>query len=245
MPVSPSWGGFLFFQKIKTRNEWPIANETLTGFFLKKDQITAPKVIQSRGFGPTQRQPSNPQPSTPPTIQPIISSMKRPKKDEYAPFYATYIRALPARGTAQSLLKKTWKESVAIFGALPEERGDYAYAEGKWTIKQLLIHLIDTERVFAMRVLWFMRGDRAPLPGFNQDHWMEQVDVSGRTLRDLMKEWKAVRDNTLMLLSQCSEAQSTQTGQASNWRVSVRALFFIIAGHHQHHLNVYHERYVG
>jgi hypothetical protein len=98
--------------------------------------------------------------------------------------------------------------------------------------------------VFAMRTLWFMRGDRAPLPGFNQDFWMEYADVSNRSIKSLLKEWKAVRDNTLMLLEQCSEAQSKQTGQASNHRFSVRAMFYIIVGHNLHHLKVFKERYV-
>lgn len=170
--------------------------------------------------------------------------MKRPGKKEYAPFHTTYINALPPRGTAASLLKKSWKETVALFGSLPEERGDYAYEPGKWTIKQMMIHTIDTERVFAFRILWFMRGDRAPLPGFNQDFWMEYTDVSNRTIKDLLKEWKLVREHTLLLLKQCSEAQSRQTGTASGFTVSVRAYFYIISGHHLHHLNIYKERYL-
>jgi hypothetical protein len=170
--------------------------------------------------------------------------MKRPKQDEYAPFHATYILALPPKGTATSLLRSTWKETQALFGNLPETQGDYAYAEGKWTVKQLLIHLIDTERVFAFRALWFMRGDRAPLPGFNQDFWMEYSDVSNRTIKDLLKEFKMVREHTLLLLKHCSEAQSKQTGTASGFKFSVRAYFYIIAGHHIHHLGVYRARYL-
>jgi DinB superfamily len=169
--------------------------------------------------------------------------MKRPKKDEYAPFHATYIHVLPPRGTVQSLLKSTWKETKALIGSLTEDQGNYAYEAGKWTIKQLLIHLIDSERVFAFRALWFMRGDRAPLPGFNQDFWMEYTDVSNRTLKDLMKEFQLVREHTLLLLKQCTEAQSIQTGTASAHKFSVRAQFHIIVGHHLHHLNVYKERY--
>lgn len=169
--------------------------------------------------------------------------MKRPKQGEFAPFHENYLSQVPARGSAASLLKKSWKEAVQLFGQLPEEKGDYAYAEGKWTVKQMLIHMIDTERVFAYRTLSFMRGDRAALPGFNQDHWMEQCNVSGRTIRDLMKEWKAVRDNTLFLLKQCSEEQSKFTGTASGWKVTVRAYFFIIVGHQNHHMKVFRERY--
>ena len=170
--------------------------------------------------------------------------MKRPKKGEYAPFHETYLQALPPRGTAQSLLKKSMRETQQLLAGLSPAQGDYAYAPGKWTLKQLLIHMIDTERVFAYRTLSFMRGDRIALPGFNQDVWMEHADVSGRTMSDLLKEWKAVRDNTLFLLAQCSEEQSQFVGTASNWKVSVRAYFFIVVGHHLHHLQIIHERYL-
>lgn len=170
--------------------------------------------------------------------------MKRPKKGEYSPFHATYIEALPSRGTAKTLLRQSWKAAQATFGAWPEDRADFAYAEGKWTVKQLLIHLIDAERVFALRALWFMRGDRAALPGFNQDFWMEYADVSQRSVKSLMKEWKAVRENTLALLEQCDEKQETMRGTAGNFATSVRAMFYIIAGHHLHHQHVFQARYM-
>ena len=170
--------------------------------------------------------------------------MKRPRKGEFAPFHETYLSQVPARGSAGSLLKKGWKEALGLYASLPEDKGDYAYAEGKWSVKQVILHQIDTERVFAYRILSFMRGDQAALPGFNQDHWMEQVDVSGRSIKDLMKEWKAVRDNTLFLLQQCSEAQSAFRGTASGCQVSVRAYFFIIIGHQNHHSKIFRERYL-
>lgn len=170
--------------------------------------------------------------------------MKRPKKGEYAPFHENYLRYLPARGSAKSLLRSTFRDTQKLLLALPEEKGEYAYQPGKWTVKQLVMHMIDTERVFSYRLLSFMRGDRIALPGFNQDVWMEQVDVSGRTLKDLLKEWKAVRDNTVFLCDQCSEEQSKFVGTASNWKVSVRAYFFVIVGHHLHHLEVLREKYL-
>lgn len=169
--------------------------------------------------------------------------MKKPKKGEYAPFHETYIKALPKRGSAKSLLKSSMRELQAMLSKLSEEQGDYTYAQGKWTIKQVLIHLIDAERVFAFRTLWFMRGDRAPLPGFNQDFWMEHADVRQRSVADLLKEFKTVRESTLMLLAQCSEEQSAMTGVASTFKVSVRANFYIIIGHHLHHMQVLKERY--
>lgn len=170
--------------------------------------------------------------------------MKRPQTNEYAPFHATYIKILPPRVSAKTLLNQTWKETMLLFGKLPEVKGDFCYESNKWSIKQLLVHMIDTERVFAFRILWFMRGDRAPLPGFNQDFWMEYANVSDRSIKSLLKEWKLVRDHTLFLLNICSEAQSMQTGMASGFKFSVRAYFYIIAGHHLHHLTVYKERYM-
>ncbi len=169
--------------------------------------------------------------------------MKRPKKSEYPEFLETYIGKVPPRGNAQSLLKKSWKEAVDLFKNLPEEKGNFRYAEGKWTVKQLLQHLIDAERVFAFRACWFMRGDRALLPGFNQDQWMEQVNVENRSVADLMKEWKVVRENTLFLVKQCTEEQSKFQGTASNWKVSTRSYFYAIVGHQIHHFNVLRERY--
>lgn len=170
-------------------------------------------------------------------------SIKRPKKGEYAPFHETYLKCLPPRGTAKTLLKKSWRDAVSLLGGLPEETGNYAYEPGKWTIKQMIMHLIDTERVFSFRLLSFMRADRIALPGFNQDFWMEEVQVTDRTIKDLLKEWKAVRDNTLFLLAQCTEPQSRYVGMASNWKVSVRAYFYIIIGHQLHHMQVLKERY--
>lgn len=169
--------------------------------------------------------------------------MKRPKKSEYAPFHETYLGCLPSRGTAQSLLKKTFRDSTQRLSRLSEEQGNQAYAPGKWTVKQVVMHLIDTERVFAYRILSFMRGDRIALPGFHQELWMENVDVTHRSMKDLLKEWKTVRDNTLFLLSQCTDEQSKFIGTASNWKVSVRAYFYITVGHHLHHAKVLEERY--
>lgn len=173
--------------------------------------------------------------------------MKRPKRNEYPDYLHNYIGLVldeMPRGSAQSLLRKTWRDAAELFKNLPPEKADFRYAEGKWTIKEILIHLIDAERVFAFRALWFMRGDRAAQPGFNQDQWMEQVRVDDRSVADLMKEWKAVRENTLFLVKQCSEEQSRFVGTASNWKVSTRAFIFAIIGHQLHHFKVLREKYL-
>lgn len=170
--------------------------------------------------------------------------MKRPKKGEYAPFHEMYLKVLPKRLAALGLLRSTYRDAQQLFGALPEEQGGFSPAAGKWTIKQLIMHLIDFERVFAFRILSFIRADRIGLPGFNQDFWMAEVDLSNRTIKDLLKEWKLVRDNTIYLLKQCSEQQSAFLGTASGWKVTPRALFFIIIGHQIHHMNVLKETYL-
>jgi uncharacterized damage-inducible protein DinB len=170
--------------------------------------------------------------------------MKRPKPGEFAPFHETYLAHLPRRGTSRGLLKGSFREAVKLFATLTEEQANYAYAPGKWTIKQMLMHMIDTERVFAYRALSFMRGDRTALPGFNQDVWMEQIDVENRTIKSLLAEWKAVRDNTLFLHDQCTSEQEGFLGTASGWPVSPRAYFWVIVGHQLHHMKVVRERYV-
>ena len=170
--------------------------------------------------------------------------MKRPKKGEYAPFHETYLRLLPKRLAALTMLRRGFREAQQLFGALPEEMGNFSPAPGKWTIKQIIMHLIDFERVFAFRILSFIRADRIALPGFNQDFWMEAVDVSERSIKDLLKEWKVVRDNTILLLQQCTDEQSAFIGTASGWKVTPRALFFIIIGHQIHHMNVLQESYL-
>lgn len=170
--------------------------------------------------------------------------MKRPKKGEYAPFHETYLKQLPKRGSAFSLLRKTFRETQQTLSALPEHLGNIRPAPGKWTLKQVLIHLIDFERVFAFRILSFIRADRIALPGFNQDFWMAEADVSNRTIKDLLKEWKLVRENTMYLLRQCTDQQAAFQGTASGWKVTPRALFFIIIGHQIHHMNILREQYL-
>jgi DinB superfamily len=169
--------------------------------------------------------------------------MKRPKKNEYAEFYQSYIDALPA-GKIETIHKQSFKACTTAFGSIPEAQADFAYAPDKWTIKQLLIHLIDSDRVFAYRAMCFMRGERASLPGFVQDQYVENAQLSGRTIKDLLAEWKAVHSNTLFLIKQCTPEVEANIGKASNWPITPRALFFIIAGHRLYHLVILQERYV-
>ncbi|MFN4080113.1 MAG: DinB family protein [Saprospiraceae bacterium] len=170
--------------------------------------------------------------------------MQRPKKNEYAPFHAAYLQLLPPRSGARTLLRKGFREARDLLLSIPESKGDYAYAPGKWTVKQVIMHLIDTERVFAYRILCFLRKDRIALPGFNQNFWAEEYAVEGRSIRSLLQEWKVVRDNTLFLLEQCTPDREAFVGTASGLPVSARAYFYVIAGHQISHLNTLKERYL-
>jgi uncharacterized damage-inducible protein DinB len=173
----------------------------------------------------------------------IVRFMKRPKKSEYAEFYQGYIDAAP-KGSLTSIHRKSFKECTDSFLAISEEKADFAYATGKWSIKQMLMHIIDTERVFSYRILVFMRGERASIPGFIQEQYAENADVSKRTIKDMIAEWKAVQANTLFLLKQCTEEQAALVGKASNWPITPRALFYIIVGHRLHHLTVLRQKYL-
>lgn len=168
--------------------------------------------------------------------------INRPKKGEFAPFHETYLSVVP-KGNPVGLLRKTLKETTAAFAKFPTETHDRAYAEGKWTLKQKLAHMIDTERVFMFRALWFSKKEKQPQPGFNQDDWAEQTDVSNRTLADLLKEFKAVRENTIYIVKNMGDEQSKFIGTASGWPVSARTMIFCTIGHNIHHLNLLRDRY--
>jgi uncharacterized damage-inducible protein DinB len=173
-------------------------------------------------------------------MTPIIT---KPTIDEYAPFYANYVAQNGDADVIQTLTEL--KDSTyKLFNSLPLEKADYAYAPGKWTLKQLLSHMIDAERVFAYRVLCFSRGDKNALPGFDENDYVEQADLSIRTLNDLAQEFRVLREANLYLYRSITTEQSLITGVASDKVVSVRALLYIIAGHEIHHVNVIKERYL-
>jgi DinB superfamily len=170
--------------------------------------------------------------------------MRRPKLNEYAEFYQVYIDSLPPGSNVTSIHKRSFKQCFDVFSAVPETHADFGYAPGKWTVKQLLIHIIDTERVFAYRAMVFMRGERASMPGFIQDDYVANANLKDRTIKDLLAEWKAVHQNALFLIKQCTPEVEGNIGKASNWPITPRALFYIIPGHRLHHLKVFEERYL-
>jgi uncharacterized damage-inducible protein DinB len=165
------------------------------------------------------------------------------KKHEYNPYYGTYIEAL---GEADLLatLKKQRKNFPKFIGSIPEDKLHYAYAEGKWTIAEVLTHILDTERVFQYRALRFARNDETPLPGFDQDAYVPHSAGNKRSVKDFVKEYKAIRRSTIALYKTFDDTALGRKGVASNSPMSVAALGFIMCGHQRHHRNIIRERYL-
>ena len=165
----------------------------------------------------------------------------KPKPDEYAPFYAGYIN-LVGDEPILDILDNQKENTYSFFADIDAAKADYAYGEGKWTIKEVLGHLIDAERTFAYRILAFARGQEE-LPGFDENAYVENADFGSRLLKDLAAEFRQVRASNMYLFRSLTPRQLTATGLANNNKISVRALLYIAAGHEMHHLNIIKERY--
>lgn len=166
----------------------------------------------------------------------------RPDASEYPQFYAGYVASVPDDDVV-ALLKSTGQEVIDVLSRVTEDRGGYRYAEGKWSLRTVLGHLIDTERIFTYRALRVARGDTTPLSGFDEKSFAATAESDSRTIADLVKEFSQVRASSVLLFESLPDAAWTRTGTASNGTVSVRALAYITAGHTAHHLRVLRERY--
>ena len=169
--------------------------------------------------------------------------MSRPDPSEYNAYYGRYISLVPD-GPIVERLRGQIQETLAMLRTLPEERGDHRYASGKWSIKEMVGHVADAERVFSYRALRIGRGDETPLPGFEQDDYVKNGRFESRTLRHLVDELETVRKGTVLLLEGLDDTAMMRLGTASGFPVSVRALAYITAGHELHHRNVLKERYL-
>ena len=169
--------------------------------------------------------------------------MDRPETSEFAPYYNTYI-SLVDGDNGFAVLEKQPAELRSVVAPLPEEKGTFIYAEGKWTIKEAISHLLDGERIFAYRLLRISRGDRTPIEGFEQNDYIETSNANNRTFAELLEEFDLQRRSNLLLLKNISDEGSRQMGTASGVPVSVRALAYIMAGHVIHHVNILKERYL-
>ncbi|MFC4721940.1 DinB family protein [Geojedonia litorea] len=165
------------------------------------------------------------------------------KPGEFNPYYGTYIDKT-AGLDLKSGLKVGGKRTINFLKSISNEKLEYRYAKGKWTIKEIIQHLIDAERVFAYRALRIAREDQTPLPGFEQDDYVLPSKANNRSLDQLLNEYAAVRQATVTLFDSFSDEMLIQLGTASNSPISVRAIGFIIIGHEIHHCDVIKERYL-
>lgn len=169
--------------------------------------------------------------------------MKKPEANEYAQYYSRYTTLVP-EGDIVATLEAQTKQFVAFLRAMPEAKGDYRYAAGKWSVKELLGHVIDGERIFSYRALRFARGDETALPGFEQDDYVRAAGHGRSTLADLIEEFELMRKANILMLKQLDEAAWLRRGTASGFEISVRALAHILVGHVEHHGKVLREKYL-
>ncbi len=166
---------------------------------------------------------------------------QRPDKSEYNPYFDRYISAVGEQGAIPALRSSDF---LNLMVGLSDQEWNYRYAEGKWSIKEVLVHIMDTERIFAYRLLRISRNDATPLAGFEQDGYIENAEIESRTIASLLAEYKAVRDATLSLIDSLDVKALSRKGTASGSNVSARALVFMIAGHEIHHHKIVEEKYL-
>jgi uncharacterized damage-inducible protein DinB len=167
----------------------------------------------------------------------------KPAESEYAPYYGKYI-SLVSSGDITRSLETQLNDTLALLAGIDEATAVYRYAEGKWSIKELVGHIIDAERIFAYRALWFARNDKTPLPGFEQDDFMRFASFEQYPLTELAEEFKTVRQSTIQLFKHISPEAWDRAGVASDNPMSVRAVAWAIAGHELHHREILRSRYL-
>jgi uncharacterized damage-inducible protein DinB len=170
--------------------------------------------------------------------------IEKPKEAEYSPYAIQYIGLLPDDGLVLDHLRKNFEATRAFLLSLPEDKLLYRYAADKWTVKEIVLHIADDERIYAYRALRFARNDRTKLPGFDQDEYTRYSGANQRTLDNLLDELATVRAATLSLFNGLGDDTLTRTGVASGNVMSVRAIAYHIAGHELRHMNIIRERYV-
>ncbi len=167
----------------------------------------------------------------------------RPSSDEYAPYYDRYISLVP-EGSIVDTLSTQFESTLKLLRGIDESNANHRYAPEKWSIKELVGHLIDSERVFAYRALRFARNDQTPLSGFEQDDFVRGGNFDDRSLASLITEFEHVRKSTISLLGSLTPEAWTRRGPANEVEISVRALAYSMAGHEIHHMNILTTRYL-
>ncbi|MCB0630614.1 MAG: DinB family protein [Saprospiraceae bacterium] len=172
---------------------------------------------------------------------PIIT---QPAPTEYAPFFNTYVSKVDDPD-AFALMERAAVETPAFLDGIPHEKWEYRYAPGKWSLKESLIHMLDTERIFSYRALRIARNDKTPLPGFEQDDYIPFYNTDQRSPESIIDEYNHIRAATLHLFRYLTPEDLNRSGTASGGSITVRALAYLITGHEIHHMRLIRERYLG
>lgn len=169
--------------------------------------------------------------------------MQKPLPNEYPAYYENYISLVPD-GELTDILATQIQESMTLLSNLDETQANFRYAENKWTVKEVIGHITDTERVMSYRLMRIARGDKTPLAGYDDEQYVQQGSFHVRSMQDLLEELKAVRYSTICLIKGLNEEAILRKGVASNLDISARALAYIIAGHERHHIKILKEKYL-
>jgi hypothetical protein len=170
-------------------------------------------------------------------------SVPRPGSDEYAAPFHAYVSRVAEVPDAIGLLTAQAEQFGAVLAPLNEAAAEYRYAPGKWSVKEMLGHLCDAERIFAYRLLRIGRGDGTPLAGFEEDDYVRSSGAHQRSLADLLDEWRSVRQSTATLVAGMPADAWSRSGTSNGHAITARALLYIIVGHVDHHLDVLASRY--
>lgn len=162
---------------------------------------------------------------------------------DFQKYVQRYLDLIPSDDWLEEL-KKIGDKTVELYAQLSEEQSLFAYAEGKWTLKELLLHLSDTERVFQYRILAFLRGDQNELPGFDEELYATQSFANERSLNSLLEEYQLIRKSSQVLLESASSSALQNVGTANGNQISAETIGKLIVGHNEHHLNIIRERYL-
>ncbi len=173
-----------------------------------------------------------------------MRTLKRPSPEDAAPYYQGYIEQVSNDGEIVDLLAAQLDDELAFLASIPEDRGDFCYAPGKWTVKEVLGHMADAEWIFTYRALRFARGDTTPLPGMEQDEFVAGANFEQRTVASLTEELRNLRAANLVLFRSFDDEILERRGTASDCPFSVRAQLYILCGHVVHHVRVLKESYL-
>ncbi|MEH7247322.1 DinB family protein [Neobacillus niacini] len=169
--------------------------------------------------------------------------LKRPVENEYPEYYLPYINLVP-QGDLLQILQENLQEVVNLFEGISEEKAYYRYAPGKWSVKELLGHITDTERIMCYRLLRVGRGDQTPLAGFNENDYVQGSQTNNLSMEAILEDFKAVRNATISLIRNLPAAAWANKGNANGLEITTRAIAYIIAGHQIHHCKIVEDRYL-